>query len=162
MSSASRRPVGFLDMPLEIHDQIYRYCLVRENRIWLTLFDNEDCFNKWRIYDEKKSLLLVSKMIGFEALRLFYGDNVFLVILQVRRGYELKKHFAEANLRRIRKIQLVMLPGGPPYGHMPDSTFWSAVFAGLTKLSIIAQQPLEALKCPNAPSLEQEMEEWMK
>lgn len=55
-----------------------------------------------------------------------------------------------------------MQPQGVSYGRMLDSTLWSPVLAELTKLSIVAQQPLQAGTYFNAPSFEQEMEEWME
>ena len=59
-------------------------------------------------------------------------------------------------------MQVVMQPQDVSYGHMLDSTLWSPILAKLTKLSIVAQQPLEAQIYFNAPSFEEEMEEWME
>jgi len=55
-----------------------------------------------------------------------------------------------------------MQPQGVSHGRMLDSTLWSLVLAKLTKLLIVAQQPLQARTYFNAPSFEQEMEEWME
>ena len=69
MSSSSKRPIGFLDMPLEIRRQIYQYCLVREHpvNVDVILFqifvDNPNSPERF-LPDEKNSLLLVSKKIG--------------------------------------------------------------------------------------------------
>lgn len=52
-----------------------------------------------------------------------------------------------------------MQPQGVSYGRMLDSTLWSPILAELTKLSIVAQQPLQARTYFNAPSFKQEMEE---
>jgi len=38
------------------------------------------------IHDEKKSLLLVSKKVRFEALEVLYGENVFKVYLHRKGG----------------------------------------------------------------------------
>ncbi len=59
-------------------------------------------------------------------------------------------------------MQVVMQPQGVSYGRMLDSTLWSPILAELTKLSIVAQQPLQARTYFNAPSFKQEMEEWME
>jgi hypothetical protein len=126
------------------------------------IFIDEYSFSEWRIRDEKKSLLLVSKKVGFEALEVLYGDNVFQVYLHGEGGYCLKRHCTEANIRRIRKMQVVMQPQGVSYGRMLDSTLWSPILAELTKLSIVAQQPLQARAYFNPASFEQEMEEWME
>ena len=161
VSLSSRRPIGFLDIPLEIRHQVYQYCLVRKDPVNVHhLFIDEYSFSEWGIRDEKKSLLLVSTKIGFEASEVLYGDNVFKVQLHGEGGYDLKRLFTEANIRRIRKMQVVMQPQGVFYGHMLDSTLWSPILAELTKLSIVAQQPLQARTCFNAPSFEQEIEEW--
>ena len=160
-SLSSARPIGFLDLPLEIRRQIFQYCLVRKAPVSSYIFIDEYRFSDWGIRDRKKSLLLVSKMVGFEALGVLYGENEFQCHLHGDGGYSLRKDFTEANKRRIRKLQVVMRPQGCFYGRMLDSTLWSPLLANLTKLSIVAQQPLQARMYYNAPSFEHDMEEWM-
>ena len=118
-----RRPVGFLDTPLEIRRQIYQYCLVRKDPVNIHhIYIDEYSFSEWHVRDRKKSLLLVSKKVGFEALELLYGDNVFQLYLHGRGGSDLKRLFTEANIRGIRTMQAVMQLHGISYCRMLDST----------------------------------------
>jgi hypothetical protein len=48
--------------------------------------------------------------VGVDALEVLYGDNVFQAYLDGGEGYYLKRRFREANMRRIRRMQLVMQP----------------------------------------------------
>ncbi|KAI4214025.1 MAG: hypothetical protein LQ351_003429 [Letrouitia transgressa] len=161
-SSSSRRPVGFLDLPLELRDQIYRYCLVREHP--MVASKGLNIFFKRHLHSENISLLLVSKMIGSEASRILYGDNLFQFWYFGQDQYFLHEYFTEANIRKMRKVQFFITPQRIPYYGMPNATFWSPVFAGLNRLSIVAAQPSETRMYPNATSfsLEQEVEEWIK
>ena len=160
-SSSPKPSVGFLDTPLEIRLQIYRYCLVAKNPI-ITQYVSVDPwkFSSSRIRDRKKSLLLVSKRVGLEALDVLYGENVFQILLHGEGEYYLKQHFAKANIDRMRRMQFVMQPQGVSYGRMLESTLWSPIFANLTKLSIVAQQPLQPQDNYNAPPFEHEMQKW--
>ena len=160
---SSRRPSGFLGLPLELRRYIYQYCLVREDPVAVDfIFVDPYRFSGWGIRDRKKSLLLVSKQVGFEALEVLYGDNSFLLHLNGNGGSSLERHFAEANIRRIRKVQVVMRPQGCFYRHMLDSRLWSPILANLTKLSIVAQQPLQGRPKYGVPSFEQRIGEWME
>ena len=134
VSVCPRQPTGFLDLPFEVRLQIYRYCLVRRT----TIHGN-------RIHlsgDKNKSLLLVSKRIGSEALDVLYGDNVFTVSALRGGEWYFNKHFTEANRQRIRKVQLLMEPPPNEDDCILDSTVWSPVLANLKELSIVALQPL--------------------
>ena len=160
--SSSRTPsVGFLDTPLEIRLQVYRYCLVDRTPVVVQYISVDPWqFSDAGICDKKKSLLLVSRQVGLEALDVLYGENFFQILLHGGGGYYLKQHFAKANIDRMRRMQFVMQPQGVDYGRMLDSTLWSPILANLTKLSIVAQQPLEPQKYYNAPPFEQDMEKW--
>lgn len=57
-------------------------------------------------------------------------------------------------------MHVIMQPQGLFYGDMLDSTLWSPILANLTKLSIVAQQPLQVRTYFTAPSSEHQMEEW--
>jgi hypothetical protein len=139
VSSSSRGPIGLLDMPLEIRYQIYQDCLVRKSPVNIHhIFVHEYSFSERGIGDKKKRLLLVSKKVGSEALEVLYGNNVFQVCLHGEGGYYLTRRFTEANIRRIRKMQVVTKPQGVFNGRMLDSTLWSPILAELTKLSIVA------------------------
>ena len=57
-----------------------------------------------------------------------------------------------------------MKPEGLTYRRMLmiDTTLWSPIFAQLTKLSIVAQQPLGARIHSNEPPFKREMQGWME
>lgn len=157
----SRRPTGFLDIPLEIRRHIYQYCLVRDNPVkFRNTCINEYCFSNRDNRDGKISLLLVSRQIGLEALEVLYHDNVFQICLHEEGWSRLKDHFTEVNTRKIRKMQIVIQPCGLSYGRTPNYTPWSPILASLTKLSIVAQQPLSAHIDRNAPWFQERMETW--
>ena len=87
--------------------------------------------------------------MGSEALVVFYGENIFKVYLSYWGEADLKKFFAEANIGRVRKMEIITPSrfGYPPfetvnYKYKLDSKLWSPFLANLTKLSIVVQQPL--------------------
>ncbi len=111
--------------------------------------------------DEKMSLLLISKQVGYEALNVLYGDNIFQKLLHENGGLCLLNHLSEANRHRIRKIQIVLQPLGCLHGRTLDFTLWSPIFARLMKLTIVAQNPSEAPEFYRVPTSEQAMQQWM-
>ena len=136
ISTSSRLPTGFLDLPLELRLQIYRYCLVRNDTIDVDEFSYY--YDSAEVRDDKKSLLLVSKKIGSEALDVLYGDNVFQIALHGRAGYYLQHHFTEANRQKFRMIQVLLRrPTGIGFGRDEDSTIFSPILANLKKFSIV-------------------------
>ena len=87
---SSRRPVGFLDTPLEIRRQIYQYCLVRKDLVnFHHIYIDEYSFSERRVRDRKKSRLFVLKKVGLEALEVLYGDKVFQLYRHGRGGSDL-------------------------------------------------------------------------
>ena len=141
---SSRQPVSFLDLPLELRRQIYQYCLVREDPI-----DIKPCLPRGT------SLLLVSKNVGSEALEVLYGDNIFKIDFREYSGDSLQRHFTKANLQRIRKMQVVMIPQPSPYPCMLDPKLWVPALANLTRLFIVAQQPM------HPPTFGHQIEDWV-
>lgn len=161
------RPAGLLGVPLEIRQQIYRYFLVRRVPIELDFlnfhpYQWSDEFCKWLDVERNTAVLLVSRQLSEEALDVLYGENVFKVVLHGGRPNILSQ-FAPANRQRIRRLQLVLRPMGVSYGSPLnlDSQIWPPILANLAKLCIVAQQPLEPRHYYNAPSLEQDMDEWL-
>ena len=163
VSSASpRQPTGFLNLPFEIRLQIYQHCLVFKNPVQVDfIFIDPYRFEHPGICDKTKSLLLVSKLVGHEALDVLYGDNVFQIWLNGGGGWNFKKNFTEANRRRMRALQVLMMPSGINYGRVLDSAIFSPVLANLSRLTIVAQQPLQARTYYGAPTFEQDMQEWI-
>lgn len=125
------------------------------------IFIYEPKNSKSGICNGKKSLLLASKQVRSEALSVLYGDNVFQKILHGDAEYCPLKHFTEANRQGLRKIQIVLQPLGCFHDRRLDSTLWFPIFAGLTRLSIVAQQPLQAQRYYRAPPLEQDVQLWV-
>ena len=162
-SQSSKPAVGFLDTPLEIRQQIYQYCLV--SKIPLNLHQpNVDLYrmelDRLYICDKQTSLLLVSKQVGSEALEILYGKNVFQFHLHGQGGCCLKNDLTEANIGRIRRMEVVMQPYRNDYGSTLDSTLWSPILAKLTKLSIVAAQPRLHPETFGKNLHEQQMEKW--
>jgi hypothetical protein len=110
------------------------------------------------------SIFLVSKQISNEALDILYGENIFKLRLNGEGEYFLKKNFAEGNRQRIRYLLLTAQPIGVSYepGRMPDNALWSSILLTLKGLRIVAEQPVEALLYYGAPSLEQDIDHWVK
>jgi len=122
--------------------------------------DNDDNGDMdWR---RKTGILRVSKKISEEALGVLYGRNLFVVNLHAEPHEQLRK-FGSQNLRRIRNLCFIAQPMGISYGTplklVPDT--FLPVLEDLRKLCIVAQQPLEARIYYGAPSLEQDLEEWI-
>ncbi|KAI9858187.1 MAG: hypothetical protein M1813_007836 [Trichoglossum hirsutum] len=99
------------------------------------------------------AILLVSRQVSEEALDVLYGENAFRATL--RRGdRDVFSKLAPTNRQRIRRLPIVLQDTfdhtAPPYF---DSQIWPQIFANLTKLCIVAEQPLEPSK--------QKMDEWL-
>lgn len=161
-SPSQRRPVGFLDMPLELRRQVYIYCLVRSAPITLDFLPTSKYhYSERAVKDEAKSLLLVSRKIGHEAGDVLYSENVFEVHLYGDDGSRLKSNFSKANIQKIRKLQVVMQPEGFFYGRILDSGLWSPILAGLSRFAIVAQQPLQAQTYFSEHSFKRDMKNWI-
>lgn len=145
---SSTRPIGFLDLPVELRLHIYQYCLVRKDPFIIPHRSiGLEPLSQCRTRDPKNSLLLVSKRVGAEALEVLWGDNFFQIDVLEDRGCHLTGEFWEANRGRIRKLQVVMLKNiYDPC--MPDSTPWSPLLAKLTNLVVVVPPPPEATNYP--------------
>jgi len=64
----------------------------------------------------------------------------------------------------MRYLALIAQPSGTSYtpGEMPDNALWCSIIPQLKGLRIVAEQPLEAGGYYNAPTLEQDMDCWVK
>jgi hypothetical protein len=118
----------------------------------------------WSRHKNKNSIFLVSKQISEEALDILYGENIFKLHLHGLDEVHLKKNFTEANRRRMRYLLLVARPMGVSYGpgKIPDNVLWSSILPQLKGLRIVAEQPVQARTYYKAPTLEQEMDRWVK
>ena len=161
------QPTGLLGVPLEIRLEIYRYFLIRREPIKLQFLN----FHPKQWPDEDYNplnakrhtvVLLVSRQLSEEALNVLYGENIFEVALH-RGSQSILSQFAPANRQRIRRLQLSARPSGVSYGSPLNLNLHilPPILAGLTRLYIVVQQPLEARTFDNAPRLEQEMHKWL-
>ena len=172
-TSPSRPPFRFLDTPLEIRREIYRYCLLRRDPIYVhRQFVYKHPFSDRDVRKYKTSLLLVSKQVGLEALVVLYGENTFQIYLSDGGEADLKKLFAEANVERIRRMEIVTpsrtdRPYPYPrfdianFNYKLDSGIWSPFLANLTKLSIVVNQPLQIRPPRKAPKMKKGLE-WLR
>jgi hypothetical protein len=178
------KPAGLLNIPFEIRLQIYHYCIPRKRIVEVTHprfpvrwpFEEEGdtldfesgtldlVGNFWNINRNKNSLFLVSKQISEEALDFLYGENIFKLYLNGEGEYCLRKNFSEVNRRRMRYMLVIAQPMGVSFrpGRIPDNALWSSILPNLKAFRLVAQQPLETASYYNAPTLEQEVDDWVK
>ncbi|KAE9979732.1 hypothetical protein EG327_006916 [Venturia inaequalis] len=122
-------------------------------------------YSEWattvRIGGQNKSLLLVSRQIGEEALQVLYGDNQFFYAVgpryQQRPNYTiLTSSFSVSHLKSIRKLHLslqfhgsfrsdVMNPTGLERTRYnagnSQSVLWAPILDGLTKIMLVVKYP---------------------
>ena len=168
-TSSSRPLFRFLDTPLEIRREIYRYCLLRRDPVYIhdRVFYKHP-FSDKGVRDHKKSLLLVSRQVGSEALVVLYGENIFQIYLSNKGEADLKKFFSEAYIGRIRRMEIVT-PSRSRYptfdvvncSHTLDSRVWSPLLPNLTKLSIVVRQPLQIRARYQVPKMKEGLE-WLR
>ena len=115
-------------------------------------------FADWDIGDKKKSLLLVSKTIGLEALDVLYGENIFHLSVYQAADSAWRTY---SNGRRIRMIQVLMHPPDSFFGRKLEPTIFPPILANLKKLTIVAQQPLEARRFHDT-KFRRDMQEWVE
>lgn len=132
----------------------------------MSIWENPD---KKAFYDDsdvipkrKSGILGVSRQISEEALQVLYGRSLFIVHVHGGAHNRLLK-FGTANLYRIRYLRLVAQPQGIcfPDPINFDSQLWIPLLTNLSQLCLVAQQPLRAGGYYNAPSLEEDMREWI-
>ena len=116
---------SFLDLPLELRQQIYRYYLVREQA--LVIKKNVVDFDPQGVV-MVRNLSLVCKTIKDEALDILYGENCFKLYLTGEDGHLMKTTFGEEQIRRLRNVRLIAWPGGISYRKKLDITFWGHYF----------------------------------
>lgn len=178
LSQNDRQPSGFLRLPRELRDKIYSLLLVGDPIHVQHLQFGKDSWTKsiwkkperlnfpshmdWYLPKTKTGILGVSKLISEEALDILYGRHIFTV--SVHGGAHRKLlNFGITNLRRIRCVRLVAQPMGVCYPDTLkiDPLFWRPLLTDLNRLSLVVQQPLRAGGYYNAPSLEEDMREWV-
>ncbi|KAF2493097.1 hypothetical protein BU16DRAFT_71323 [Lophium mytilinum] len=138
--STPPNPIGLFDLPLELRREIYRYCLVRESPVRVP--EDWRITRVYKVQDRKKNLLLVSKQVSAEAVEILYGENAFMFAVSRENERKLVGYISAANIMRIRKVWIVLSDKGYDNDKMPGVEVWGPVFAGLTKLVIVAKQPI--------------------
>lgn len=178
LSQHRSQPNGFLRLPLELRLEIYASLLVGTAVHMQYLQFEVDSWirSKWEdpeqqsffedmegLFPERKTgILAVSRQISDEALNILYGSNLFIVTIHGGAHNKLLK-FGVTNIRRIRYLRLVAQPMGICYP-MPmkfDSQLWGPLLTDLSQLCLVVQQPLRAGGYYNAPSLEEDIQEWI-
>ncbi|KAI1417100.1 hypothetical protein F5Y13DRAFT_177478 [Hypoxylon sp. FL1857] len=121
-------PIGFLDLPLELRNEVYEYLFLYDApiftfRIWfttkmrhirrLTKENAPDCCGKnWGCshYDARlrplTGILRTCPQVSEEALEVLYTRNTFLVTLESTSRFLNFFTIGESNLRRIRHLQI--------------------------------------------------------
>jgi hypothetical protein len=127
-------------------------------------YDLELDSNYWEPNQNKNSIFLLSKQISEEALDILYGDNVFKLRLHGQGEYYLKKNFTDRNRQRMRYLLPIAQPIGVSYtpGNIVDDALWCSILPYLKGLRMVVEQPVEAGGYYNAPTLEQDMDCWVK
>lgn len=136
-------PSDKLKLPLEIREEIYRYLLVPPGPSDQYL----ECIAFFHLHtmhmERDTSILLVSRQISEEALDILYGENVFKLDVNEDQDCFVTR-FTVRNRLRIRHLLLVSRPYRYDRGLLSGLEFviWSPILANLTKLCIVAQEPL--------------------
>ncbi|KAH6677579.1 hypothetical protein B0J14DRAFT_346449 [Halenospora varia] len=162
------KPTTFLHLPLEIRLQIYTYIIPTAH-----IFGVRDLAqSSWPLKHFPLSadgapwtnVLLASKQISDEALDFFYAENIFKVRLSGEGEISIKNNFDSRNRARMRKLLMLAAPGGAAFikGREPDVRLWEEILPGVRWVRIVACQPTEGVDSFEAPSLEEEMEKWIK
>ena len=123
----------------------------------------EDYFhNFWNRNKNKNSIFILSKQISEEALDVLYGDNVFTLSLHGLGESNLKMKFTHRNRQRMRFLVLLAQPMGVSYTPemVVDDALWRAILPNLKGLRLVLEQPVQARRDYNAPTLEQDIDRW--
>ncbi|KAL8786242.1 MAG: hypothetical protein Q9195_008298 [Heterodermia aff. obscurata] len=109
----------------------------------------------------RTGILEVSRAVSNEALDVLYGQPIFIVDIY-RSNYGNLLKLGAANLQRIRRLRILVLPKGVSYGRpfVFDPQLWFPLLEGMLLFCIVALQPLRARTYFNVPTLEEELWEW--
>lgn len=165
-SQCGSQPNGFLCLPLEVREMIYFHLLIRSVVLpWIgAMWEEQASFDDMEdiVPKRKVGILSVSRQISEEALNVLYGRNLFIIHVHVGAHRNLLK-FGTANIRRIRHLRLVAQPMGFCFAEPLkfDPQLWTPLLTDLSQLCLVVQQPIQAHGYYNAPSLEEDMREWV-
>ncbi|KAH8881478.1 hypothetical protein GQ53DRAFT_511512 [Thozetella sp. PMI_491] len=155
---ATSSPSFFLDLPLEMRQEVYRYLLTGTSpfiinylyytKPWKRPSGLSKRYYSWvrewadtRLYT---SILRASRQVSEEALDVLYGENTYEVRLD-EGGQNFIGRFAPSNQRRIHRLQLQLQPTGLWRQQPPieiDPAIWNPILANASRIRIMAQKPL--------------------
>jgi hypothetical protein len=143
----SHRGFRFLELPLEIRQQIYRLLYIRGNPTTGIYTYHDEWIAKYS--NKNGSLLRVSKQVSEEVTEVLYGENLFDGTLGLTRW------FLGETLQRVRKLQLVV--SGKDYTSFEDGTWENSInFSRITKLVLVPQFPQGSEVFP------EKLEDWLQ
>jgi hypothetical protein len=136
---------AFLGIPFELRCQIYEYCLVNPDPIFvrhLLGYPYTSGSSRERPPHLHTNLLRVSKQISHEAMEVFCGSNTFLLFLESGAIHSLEYVFTSTNRLRIRKLQLVIKDNDQLWQSIRfRSQLWDPILARLKKLTLVVEPP---------------------
>ena len=136
----------FLCLPVELRLKIYRYCLVSGSPVrpsgMLPSYWN---FSLCGTRENEKSLLLVNRQIGNEALHIFYNENTFLIDgdddvrhieqpLTTSNHAKIKKPTPTTTTPEIQQFDITL-----EQCVENSKTFWICILPNLTHLTIVTR-----------------------
>ncbi|EFR00942.1 hypothetical protein MGYG_03943 [Nannizzia gypsea CBS 118893] len=160
----------FLDLPFEIRDEIYSYCIpyrthFEEIRYFRARASFPQPVVKKSNIKNKTALLCVSKQVSEECLNILYGRNRFYITLNAAKRCLLANRITTENRARIRDVVVIVRHMGPAYGlppPVPADGLWSSLLPGLRQLKIIAEQPVQSPHSPFDPAFDEKVKSWIK
>ncbi|CAG8971572.1 hypothetical protein HYALB_00009221 [Hymenoscyphus albidus] len=156
----------FLDLPYEIRLQIYYYCTPRQAimqlhvhldhaRYWLHCpIHSNNLFRHSRNWSKHKTfscgLFRVSRKVSEEALDIFYGENILLILLGMSSSTYLQRgKISEQNLRRIKNVFIIASPYDDTESESGLAINWAAIFANLQEPHFLLPKPSsDYMVCP--------------
>lgn len=143
----TRNTTGFLNLPLEIRNEVYRLCLPWRTSVCLPVERPGRITRPWGAGKDGARVMRLCKQINHEAMDVLYGENSFEIHINGHAGdLYIASHIACFNkdqLSRIREVEFVVQSLTGTYGGMNvDSARWGPFLSHLTKVTLTAKQPV--------------------
>ena len=114
--------------------------------------------------EDRKSLLLVSKQVSYEAMDVFYRDNVFEI--RLKQTFDERVHLwpcmTDVDFQKIREMHLVLSSRFNGYDFITDPKLWCIFPRALKLLTIITQQPTCFVPRVGKDTFAGRMRSWIK
>ncbi|KAJ4286555.1 hypothetical protein N0V90_013255 [Kalmusia sp. IMI 367209] len=176
-SKGVRQLSGFLRLLRELRDKIYSHLhiggpvdvqsLQFEVDSWTrSMWEHNEQFDSFEamedLFPRKIGVLSVCRQMSDDALYVLYGCSQFILLIDGGAHDKFMK-FGSDNIRRIGYLRIVAQPMGICYPDTIkfDSRVWIPLLTDLDRLCLVVQQPLRVGGYYNAPSLKEDMQEWM-